>query len=250
MNESRDRNLRAWVLVLGTLLILSLIGVAIVYAIQQSLDRANRVFQPVGDMTSGLSTQVAQVLHPTPTIVPDPITVIQEVRSLARLETIQYTVEKVITAESNQGTFGFLFGDKLLFVAHGVVVAGVDLSKMGPQDLAVSGNVLYVHLPDPEIFIATLDNDKSYVYNRDTGVFTKGDVNLETSARQAAEDEISKAAMEDGILDQARVNAENYMYRLFLSLGYRDVVFVDNGTPMPNANPALPSTSVPPAATP
>ncbi len=231
---ARENNLRAWIMVIGILLMFSLVGIAIVLAIQESLNRAQQVFQPVNNMTSSLGTQVAQVLHPTPTIVPDPITVIQEVRSLARLETIQYSIEKVITAETGQGTFGFLFGDRMLFVAHGVVIAGVDMNKLQPGDLMVQNGVLYAHLPEPEIFIATLDNEKSYVYDRDTGVFTRGDVNLETTARRAAEQEIARAAIEDGILPQARQNAENYLYRLFISLGYHDVIFIQVTPPPPN----------------
>ncbi len=69
---------------------------------------------------------------------------------MARLETIQYTVEKVITAEINQGIFGPLFGDKLLLVAHGFVIAGIDLSKISTSDLTLEGETLYVQLPDPK----------------------------------------------------------------------------------------------------
>jgi hypothetical protein len=168
---------------------------------------------------------VAQLAHPTPTIIPDPVTYINEIRSLARLETIQYSVEKVITAEVGQGTFGFAFGDKLLFVAHGIVIAGIDMEKIQPSDLRFDGSVLYVNLPPAEIFIATLDNDKSYVYDRETGILTKGQTDLETIARQTAEDEIRKAALEDGILAQAEKNAEAYLLKFFNALGYNSVIF-------------------------
>ena len=119
-----------------------------------------------------------------------------------------------------------LFGDKLIFVAHGTVIAGVDLAELSPDDLWMDAGTLYVQLPEPEIFVATLDNEKSYVYDRDTGLFTKGNIDLETLARQAAEDEIEKAALEDGILDLAQTNAEYYLLRLFQALGYPQVIFV------------------------
>ena len=234
MNNARDAQIRAWTLVLGILLILSLGVAGFVFLLRESLQRVQKAVDPVNQLTSGLSTQVAQVLHPTPTVIPDPVTVINQVRSLARLETIQYSIEKVITAETGQGALGVLFGDKLLFVAHGVVIAGVDLQKLGPKDLWVENGILYVRLPEPELFIATLDNDKSYVYDRSTGLLTHGDINLETTARRAAEQEIEKAALEDGILEQAGRNAENYMYRLLLDLGYPEVIFVKpTPTPVP-----------------
>jgi hypothetical protein len=165
------------------------------------------------------------LINPTPTIIPDPVTYITEIRALARLETIQYSVEKVITAEIGQGTFGFAFGDRLLFVAHGIVIAGIDMEKLQPGDLRLDGGVLYVRLPPTEIFIATLDNSKSYVYDRDTGLLTKGNIDLETLARQIAEDEIRKAALEDGILVQGQRNAENYLLKFFNALGYKNVIF-------------------------
>jgi len=208
------------------LILLALILVwAVVNAFNGINDNIRSAIQPLQQTNRDLSTQVAGLLHPTPTVIPDPVTIVHEVRSLARLETIQYSVEKVITAEVNQGIFGPLFGDKLLFVAHGVVIAGLDLEKINPDDLTVKDNVLYVHLPQAEIFSATLDNQKSYVYDRETGILTHGEVNLETLARQAAEEEIRKAAIEDGILDLAQGNAETYLSRLFRALGFAEVIF-------------------------
>ncbi|HEX9091315.1 MAG TPA: DUF4230 domain-containing protein, partial [Anaerolineales bacterium] len=150
-------------------------------------------------------------------------------RPLARLETIQYTVEKVITAEVGQNALSPLFGDRLLFVGHGYVTAGIDLSKMRSQDLVFEDGILMFHMPAAEIFVATLDNDKSYVYDRETGLLTHGDVNLETAARQAAEDQIRQAALDDGILTQAKTNAETFLESLLSELGYSQVSFVEPG---------------------
>ena len=186
---------------------------------------ASAPFQGLQQANESMQTQVAQLLNPTPTIIPDPVTYINEIRALARLETIQYSIEKVITAEVGQGTFAFAFGDKLLFVAHGIVIAGIDMEKLQPGDMRLENGVLYVRLPPTEIFIATLDNEKSYVYDRETGLLTKGTVDLETLARQAAEDEIRKAALEDGILTQGQTNAETYLLKFFTALGYKTVLF-------------------------
>ncbi len=198
----------------------------VVQSVQESARQAQQVLQPISQANSSMQTQVADLLHPTPTIIPDPVTIIHEVRSLARLETIQYSVEKVITAEIGQGTFEFLFGDRMLFVAHGIVIAGIDMEKLGPENMQLENGALYVTLPPAEVFIATLDNEKSYVYDRDTGALTHGDTNLETTARQAAEQEIYKAAMEDGILDLAQQNAEHFLEKFFEALGYDNVIFL------------------------
>ena len=223
-NKNFSRSLSAVFVIMLVVLV-----VAIVWFVGTSINRTantiNNALNPLQRANDALGTQVADFLHPTPTILPDPITIIHEVRSLARLETIQYSVEQVISAESNQGSFGWLFGQKMLFVAHGVVIAGIDMEKIAPTDMRLEGSVLHVKLPAAEIFVATLDNQKSYVYNYEKGILSPVDPNLETTVRQAAEDRIRQAAIDDGVLDSAMKNAESFLDRFFRALGYTDVVF-------------------------
>ncbi len=214
-----------------SILILIVIAIAayfIVQTVRDASQAATAPFQQVNQANQALQTQMANLLNPTPTIIPDPITYINEIRALARLETIQYSVEKVITGETGQGTFGFLLGDKILFVAHGTVIAGIDMAKLAPEHMRYENGVLTVQLPPTEIFIATLDNQKSYVYDRESGLLTRPDPNLETLVRQKAEEEILKAALEDGILDQARVNAEAFLFKFFAALGFPNTIFLQN----------------------
>jgi hypothetical protein len=221
----------------GVILVIALLFAGLFFTITMVVRQTTAdALAPITNTSRSIETRVAQFLNPTPTIIPNPITIIHDVRSLARLETIQYTMEKVITAEEGQDTLGFLFGDRLLFVGHGRVIAGIDMAKLRPEDMWVEGQVLYMRLPPAEIFVVNLDNERSYVYDRNTGLLRQGDINLERAARIAAENEILNAAMEDGILDLAQQNAESYMMRLLRGLGYPDVIFVD-GAPAPTATP-------------
>src|SRR4030043_1253407 len=171
-----NKNLLMWILVVGILITLTITAIVVMLNIQRS---TQKVVQPVSNLTSDIGTQVAQILHPTPTVLPDPVTIINQIRPLARLETIQYTIEKVITVEVGQTALAPLFGDRLLFVGHGYVIAGVDLSKIRSEDLSYEDGILVINLPKAEVFVATLDNNQSYVYDRDTGLLTHGDTNLE-----------------------------------------------------------------------
>jgi hypothetical protein len=213
------------VLIIGVVLVAAYF---IVQTVRESAQVATAPFQQVNQANQALQTQVSNLLNPTPTIIPDPVTYINEVRALARLETIQYSIEKVITGETGGGTFQSLFGDKILFVGHGTVIAGIDMEKLQPENMRFENGVLTVKLPPAEIFIATLDNEKSYVYDRETGILAKPDVNLETLVRQRAEEEIRKAALEDGILEQAQLNAEAYLFKFFAALGYPNTIFIDD----------------------
>ena len=222
MNDETNRKANPFLIVLGIMgFILMAYLFLILLFVKQTTDR---VLAPLEQSNQTLSTQVSALLHPTPTILPDPVTIVHEVRALARLETIEYTVEKVITAETGQD-LALLFGDRLLFIAYGRVIAGVDLAKLESNDLYMQNGVIHVRMPASEIFVATLDNEKSYVYDRELGLLTHGDESLETKARQVAEAEILRSAIEDGILDRAYDNAETYLERLLEDLGYQEIVF-------------------------
>jgi hypothetical protein len=182
-----------------------------------------QVTRPLAQAEQALQEQFDQIFNPTPTVVPDPVTIIHEVRSLSRLETAVYTVEKIITAESQQGPFAFLFGDRLILVAHGQVIAGVDLAQLEESDVTVDGEGrVDIVLPNSQVFVTALDSEQSYVFHRDTGIVGMK-VDLETEARRAAEEEILNAALEDGILDMAQRNAESYIRHLILTLGFKEV---------------------------
>jgi len=172
-----------------------------------------------------IDAQIEQIANPTPTIVADPVSIVLEIQALSRLETTSYTIERVITAESGEGPLGFLFRDRLLLIAHGQVIAGVDLAQLTEEDIQVAGDRVFVTLPAAEVFVATLDNDQTYVYERDTAIFGQ-QVDLETLARQAAEEAVLETALEDGILEQAQINAENVIRTLLMGLGFHEVVFV------------------------
>lgn len=208
------------------LVVVVVAAVMVVQTVRETSKAATAPFQSLSEQNHAVQTQMANLLNPTPTIIPDPVTYINEIRALARLETIQYSIEKVVTGETGGGTFDTLFGDKILFVGHGTVIAGIDMEKLTPENMRYENGVLNVKLPPAEIFIATLDNEKSYVYNRDTGLLTKPDPNLETLVRQSAEQEILKAALEDGILENAQINAEAYLLKFFAALGFPNTIFV------------------------
>lgn len=212
-----------WILPIVLVSILAFFVVS-VYLIDSVIKTVNSIIQPVVQANSSISTQISEILHPTPTIRPDPVTIIHAVQPLARLETIQYSVEKVITGETGQGIFEPFIGDKLLFIAHGTVIAGVDLSKLTLDHVEEKNGAIELTLPPPEIFIASLNNEQSYIYDRQTGIFSKGNNQLETDVRRAAEKEIEQAAIKDGILELAKQNAVSYLSNFLRELGYDRVV--------------------------
>jgi len=80
-----------------------------------------------------------------------------------------------------------------------------------------------VNLPPSEIFVTSLDNGKSRVYARTTGLLVPADQNLESDTRTKAQQQLQAAALADGILDAARKNARATISALLFSFGFQHV---------------------------
>lgn len=151
-------------------------------------------------------------------------TVIKELRSLNRLETASFTIEKIIDAgTSGNALQEFLYGDRILLIAHGQIIAGIDLSKLTDNDVRISGSTITLTLPAPEILVTTLDNGQTRVYDRRQGLLSKGDKNLESSARQVAVDTITDAACKGNILQHASDNARKQLMAFLKALGFTTI---------------------------
>jgi hypothetical protein len=188
------------------------------------INRATSSLNPFNNIGNvGISNPLAAA--PT-TISIDRPAVINQIRALNRLETTSASIEKVITAEQGGSAFyNFFSGDKLLLVAHGDVIAGFDLAKLRPEDVqtAPDGQSATVTLPPPEILVSRLDNEKTHVYDRETGIFTEGNPGLESEARRTAEQQILQAACEDGILKRAADEGKSSIENLVKAFGIKNV---------------------------
>jgi uncharacterized protein DUF4230 len=115
--------------------------------------------------------------------------------------------------------------DKLLLIAVGDVVAGVDLGKLGDRDVSfeTTTHVLHIRMPAAEVISSTLDERATRVYSRSTDVLAARDEHLEGEARNEAEELMRKGAVEAGILERARASSESTLRALLRPLGFADI---------------------------
>ena len=172
-----------------------------------------------------LWTPIAHLLHGRTTrIDTSAVSVVDKIRQLNRLESVDYSIDKIVEGNRQaQGLPDFLAGDRLLLIAHGEVIAGVDLSRLDGNAVQVDGNTVRVRLPQPQVLVTRIDNSRTRVYERTTGILVPTDPNLETQVRQAAEQQITQAAIDDKILDKARQNARVSVTGLLYALGFHTV---------------------------
>ena len=173
-----------------------------------------------------LSRVFSAVTGRTLTIDVSQPTVVDRIQRLQRLETVVYTMDKlVIGAKESSILPDFLAGDRLLMMVHGEVVAGIDFSNLKKEDVRLDGKQVHLRLPAAQVFSTRLDSAKTSVYSRQTGLLVPTDPNLETQVRQEAERELQEAALADGILKTAQQNAVSTITSLLQGLGFETVDF-------------------------
>jgi hypothetical protein len=183
--------------------------------------------------------------RPTPVARTSPAAITMRVQQMNRLETTSYTIEKVIEV-SVEGDYliednpveDWLFGERMLLIAHGRVIAGIDLSELSEDDIVVSsdGMSLTMQLPPARILDVSLDNEQTRVYDREQGLLAPQNINLEAFARQQGEDAILQTACEDGIMQRANEEAQQSMEQFLSLLDFEEVEVV-----MSEPGPCLPA---------
>jgi len=161
--------------------------------------------------------------------------VVTRVRALNRLETASMRVVHVSTiTQSYELVPNALAGDELTFFAAGDVIAGIDLSQLKQEDVRRDADgTIVVRLPPPQVLVTRIDNRASRVLNRKTGFFRRADMNLESRARQYAEQGIRNEALNKGILTTASQNAEVKVAELLHTFGFQRVR-CESATPSPS----------------
>jgi hypothetical protein len=154
------------------------------------------------------------------------------VRALADLTTVSAMMSTVVEAE--QARVGDLVVEKLLLIACGKVNAGVDLSKLSEDDIAISedGRTVTIRLPKAELKDIFLIDDSTQpcttkVYDRTNLLVIPETKELEGQAREKALQAIRDTAIQSGILGDANKNARTVIERVLLLAGYERVVFVE-----------------------
>jgi len=177
---------------------------------------------------SGFAGRLATIITGRPLTIISAPDVVEKVQRLNRLETVVYSLDTVVEgSESNPVLPDVLAGDKLLMIVHGQTIAGVDMSQLKPESVQITENAggrsITLTLPPSTVFLTTIDENKSRVYQRDTGLFVKADPNLETQVRSKAQAELQQAALADGILDAASKNARATVTAMLEGLGFQHV---------------------------
>ena len=157
----------------------------------------------------------------------DTAAVVLEIRALNRWETASYTIEKVIDQGNSGNVFQqFLFGNRILLIAHGDVIGGFDLSTLSANNVKINDKSIAITLPRPQILLTTLDNSKTQVYDSQKGLLVASSNDIESQALLTAQNEIQSAACSEGILANASDNARKQLTSMLTTLGFSQIKII------------------------
>ena len=175
------------------------------------------------------SSQGPQRMYDTPVLL-------QQVQTLSELVTVKYVVEKIeIWDDPPSGWRQFVAGDnRILLLARGVVKAGVDFSKLKPNDIKVQGKTIWINLPSARVTDAYLDDKETKVIERTTGFLRTFDKDLEQNVRLTAVNDMRQSASRGGIVKDANDRARAQLVSFFRLMGFERVEFSEGTVAPPN----------------
>jgi hypothetical protein len=174
-------------------------------------------------LCAGSALVTWKLAQPPTTRIYGTAAVLRQVQQLNELVSVKYVIEKVV-GMSDVNLFG---EDRVLLIAHGIVKAGVRLDELRPEDVREgAAGELTLRLPKAQIMDVYLDEKRTQVYERSTGLLRRFNKDLEKQARDNAVDSIRSAAQELNILNEAQQRAEKDIERFLIVLGFKKVAFV------------------------
>ncbi|HZB08802.1 MAG TPA: DUF4230 domain-containing protein [Rubrobacter sp.] len=201
---------------MGTTLVLALVIVVLGVALGVGLARFGSSLPIVGPLLG----------EKPPRTTTGPV-VVEGIKELDQLATVRWTESVPVTRETGGDILDRLFsGEKVIVIATGKVEAGVDLGDIDKDQVSVNGDSVTIDLPEPEILSASLDEERTRVYDRDFSPLNfRPDDDLVEEARLQAVQKITDAARENEILDTAEHNAEDSVRAFVTTLGFEEVRF-------------------------
>lgn len=169
--------------------------------------------------------------------LPDPPSVVTQVREVAQLETLHVSLYKKVTFAPEPSEADSIWGDLagwLRYTFHeprgkAIVFAdahlGLDLARLDASSMRVQGRSIEVALPPVKVEVVLKPGDTEVI---GSNLDTAQTAHLFELARQAFEREV---AADGALRDRARASAERAIRGLLLSAGFDEVRFTGGPPP-------------------
>lgn len=172
-------------------------------------------------------------LRPAPPAVPDAPALVTQMREVTRLETLDVSLYKKVTFSPQPQSSDSLWKDVVSWASYSLrmpkgraivfadVHLGYDFQRISPASLRVSGTRVDVVLPPLDVKVELKPGETEVI---DSNLNSEETAKLLELARTAFEREVKS---DEHLQQRARESAQRSLRVLFLSLGFREVNFVN-----------------------
>ncbi|MEH0153789.1 DUF4230 domain-containing protein [Limibacter armeniacum] len=149
--------------------------------------------------------------------------VVSKVEALGKLELVKFNIADVITFKDENPWY--MPDQEVFMVARGEAVGCVDLTKLTGDKVTMNltEDTMYVNLPAPEVCYYKLDMKKTKVYDKSIGAFMN-QTKLVNEAYKEGENRILHAALDEGLLEETRGNAQKMLKPLLENITGKSVI--------------------------
>ncbi|WKK82890.2 DUF4230 domain-containing protein [Marivirga arenosa] len=138
--------------------------------------------------------------------------VLQQIEKLGKLELVKYNYKEVVEVENIAKRYldlGYFYipggqDQKAILIAQGEAVACLDLMKIKKEDISIENDTLTILLPQTEICYYKVNLENSKFYDLRTSRDDKKAAEFVDQVYAKAEKQIKIAALESGILTDAK----------------------------------------------
>lgn len=133
-------------------------------------------------------------------------TVIEKVEAMGKMQLVRYQISDAVEYIKPSGS-RFVPDAKAMLIVSGEAIGCVDLGKVKSTNLIKTDSTVTLNLPAPELCVFKVDHKKSRVYDTKFTRLT-GQTTIIDEAFKKAETQIEKTALDNGILDETKKNAQ------------------------------------------
>jgi hypothetical protein len=146
--------------------------------------------------------------------------VVEKIEALGRMELIRYHFSNVVDYKQASGWM-LVPDSRVILIVEGEAIGCVDFAKLDSSAVQLFPDSIAITLPEPEVCVHKVDLSRSRVF--DTRYTMWKGAQLVDQAYKSAEEEILKSALQAGILDQTRRQAEQMLQPMLEGLSGRKV---------------------------
>lgn len=148
---------------------------------------------------------------------------VMALQNMSDLATAEYVVTKIIKA--NDDKTWYKAGDrKIILSCKASIVAGIDLSKLTPDDITINGDAITLILPHAKLLYVDIKPEDVRTAYEDVSLFrTQFSAAEKNALAIQAEKQIIESAPSLGVFVTAETNATLFIDNFLKNLGYKNI---------------------------